>query len=174
MLKIISGGQTGIDRAALELAKSYGLPTGGFAPKFFLTERGPDPTLATFGLVETSSREYPPRTRMNVQCSEATLWIGPGDSRGYVCTKTACEMYKKPFWEGLTGLTLATRLETNFIKVLNVAGPRGSRCPDAERLVREVLGPTFELLRGQMPRQNAKISMGKNITPVDSDTSSDV
>ena len=50
MLKIISGGQTGIDRMGLEVARELGLPTGGTAPKSYWTENGADPSLAAFGL----------------------------------------------------------------------------------------------------------------------------
>ena len=175
MLKIVSGGQTGIDRAALELAKEYGLPTGGFAPKGFRTEDGDDFSLASFGLVETSSIKYPPRTRLNVQTSDATLWIGPvGDYYGYACTKSACAAYNKPFWEMLDGTGLILRLEVSSIKILNVAGPRGSRCRDAHQLVRDVLGPSFELLTGNCPAKVPKTSTGKSVTPVDSDNASQV
>ena len=48
--KIISGGQTGVDQAALRAAKACGIPTGGWAPKGWRTEDGPAPWLADLGL----------------------------------------------------------------------------------------------------------------------------
>ena len=62
LTKIISGGQTGVDAAALRAAKAVGIPTGGTAPKGWLTEDGPAPWLAEYGLVESDSPFYPPRT----------------------------------------------------------------------------------------------------------------
>jgi hypothetical protein len=50
--RVISGGQTGVDQAALRAAKACGIPTGGWCPLGFLTEAGPMPALADFGLAE--------------------------------------------------------------------------------------------------------------------------
>lgn len=52
LTKVISGGQTGVDQAALRAAKAARIPTGGYAPKGWLTEDGPAPWLADFGLIE--------------------------------------------------------------------------------------------------------------------------
>lgn len=71
--KIISGGQTGVDQAALRAAKACGIPTGGWAPKGFRTEAGPAPWLADFGLREHASADYPVRTRAN--CRDAGLTL---------------------------------------------------------------------------------------------------
>src|SRR4051812_7640047 len=100
--RVISGGQTGVDPAAPRAARAAGLATGGVAPRLFLTEDGPNPALAGYGLVECPdprndppppgsgpARErwevstYPPRTRANARGSDATLWIGPAGSRGF-------------------------------------------------------------------------------------------
>ena len=72
-LKIISGGQTGADQAALFAARKCGLATGGWAPKDYLTLSGPAPWLAEYGLVEMSSSNYVARSITNVQNSDATL-----------------------------------------------------------------------------------------------------
>ncbi|KAH3765333.1 Circularly permutated YpsA SLOG family [Pelomyxa schiedti] len=72
-LKVISGGQTGADRAGLEAARQLNLATGGFAPKGWLTEDGPDPGLANFGLTQANASGYPARTKMNVDASDATI-----------------------------------------------------------------------------------------------------
>src|SRR5262249_29141313 len=71
--KIISGGQTGVDQGALCAARKAGFPTGGWAPKGWLTERGPAPWLAELGLLQHASPSYPLRTRANVAASDATL-----------------------------------------------------------------------------------------------------
>lgn len=76
LTKIVSGGQTGVDIAALRAAKAAGFETGGFIPKGFRTENGPQPEYATlYGLVEMDSTEYPPRTRANVDNADFTLLI---------------------------------------------------------------------------------------------------
>src|SRR4051812_15127400 len=96
--KVISGGQTGADRAALECAKALGLETGGHAPRGFRTEKGNDPSLKEFGLAETASDDYPTRTRLNVQNADATVWFGSTGSQGYYCTWREATALKKPFF----------------------------------------------------------------------------
>lgn len=76
VIKVISGGQTGVDQAALRAAKACGLPTGGYAPKGWQTEDGPSPWLADYGLVECGRPGYPARTGDNVATADAVLWIG--------------------------------------------------------------------------------------------------
>ena len=81
VLRIISGGQTGVDQMALEAAHTHGLVTGGMVPKRFITENGSDPTLVRFGLTEhPSSSDYPPRTRYNVKNSDYTVIFIEGKS----------------------------------------------------------------------------------------------
>ena len=140
IVKVISGGQTGIDRIGLEVAKGHGLPTGGWAAKDFMTEAGPDPMLKYFGLVEHSSDRYPPRTRANVRDSDGTVWFGEGDSRGKMCTLRAAEDYGKPFLNNPTAYTLKAWMRTHGILVLNVAGNRGSKLTlETETAARAVL-----------------------------------
>lgn len=70
--KIVSGGQSGIDLAALDAALELGIPTGGWMPKGFMTEGGPKPEYAQkYGMQEMPTTSYPARTRKNV--SEANL-----------------------------------------------------------------------------------------------------
>ena len=82
--KVISGAQTGADRAALIAAKRFGFITGGHMPAGFLALDGTHPGFADlYGMETTASTEYPPRTRQNVQNSDATLrlamnWSSPG------------------------------------------------------------------------------------------------
>lgn len=130
--KVISGGQTGCDQAALRAARACGLATGGFAPKGWLTEDGPAPWLAEFGLVESRSADYPPRTRANVEAADATLllvWgvVGYG-SRGSRLVLRLCGELNKP----ITTIDLHRMAAPDAAKllpdaaVLNVAGNRES------------------------------------------------
>jgi hypothetical protein len=80
---VISGGQTGADLAGWKAARSANIPTGGWMPKGFLAEDGPRPEFAElYGAKEHHSREYPPRTRQNVNESGVVLWFGDSKSRG--------------------------------------------------------------------------------------------
>ncbi len=88
--KIISGGQSGADRAGWRAAKTFGLSSGGWMPTGFLTEDGPHPEIAgQYGAAELPTDSAIDQTEQNVQASDATLWFGatttvgrPGDSRG--------------------------------------------------------------------------------------------
>ncbi|KAL6067625.1 Molybdenum carrier [Balamuthia mandrillaris] len=74
VVKIISGGQTGADRAGLEAGRLLGIATGGTAPSNFLTERGPDQTLKRlFGLTADGDLSYAARTRKNVDDADGTI-----------------------------------------------------------------------------------------------------
>ena len=140
MLKrIISGGQTGADQGALHGATLAGLETGGAAPKGYWTENGGEPTLlGGYGLIETISTGYPPRTRINVMNSDGTLIFGDPASRGSALTTRFCHDLDKPcltvLWRK-SGIELDTYLrvvhwiERNNIKTLNVAGNRESKNP---------------------------------------------
>src|SRR5262245_50786528 len=92
--KIVSGGQTGADRAALDVALELGLPCGGWCPRGRLAEDGP--IASKYPLQETQSRDYPPRTKRNVQDSDGTLILTWGNpDRGTILTaKLAQELGK--------------------------------------------------------------------------------
>ena len=70
-MRLISGGQTGVDRAALDVALALGLPVGGGCPKGRRAEDGRIPD--RYPLVETPERNYPARTRRNIEESDGTL-----------------------------------------------------------------------------------------------------
>ena len=78
--KIISGGQTGADRAALDVAMAHGIPHGGWIPKGRKTEGGPLPT--KYQLQEMPTNSYPERTEKNVVDSDGTLIISHGELTG--------------------------------------------------------------------------------------------
>ena len=74
--KVISGAQTGADRAGLLAAEQLGIATGGFMPKGFLASDGKQPLFAArFGVEEHRSPLYPPRTRDNIRAACATLCL---------------------------------------------------------------------------------------------------
>ncbi len=132
--KIISGGQTGVDRAALDVALEFGLSCGGWCPKGRRAEDGPID--ARYPLRETSSTNYAVRTEKNVRDSDGTLVLtGLGrTSAGTALTIKLAQRHKKPHLvknlfvrKDLEPVKIW--LEVNRIHVLNVAGPRESEVP---------------------------------------------
>src|SRR5689334_4915266 len=95
-IRIISGGQTGADRAALDFAIERGSPYGGWCPKRRLAEDGPIP--AYYQLQQTSTKAYPLRTEWNVRDSDGTVvfTINPALSGGSRRTLLLAEKYNKP------------------------------------------------------------------------------
>src|SRR3989442_2721366 len=79
-VEIVSGGQTGVDRAALDTALALGLPCGGWCPRGRRAEDGPLPT--RYPLRETPSSSYPERTVWNVRDSDGTLILHRGRLSG--------------------------------------------------------------------------------------------
>lgn len=123
-LTILSGGQTGVDQAALRAARAAGLSTAGVAARGWLTEDGAAPWLAEYGLVEAAAPGYPARTRANVQAADALLWIGNPDSPGGRLTLGLSRRRKLPT------LVLTPDVRTTDVEVAswlrNVAGGRPS------------------------------------------------
>src|SRR5210317_2583040 len=78
--KIISGGQTGVDQAALDVAIKLAVAHGGWIPKGRITESGPLP--AKYNLKETRSSSYADRTEKNVQDGDGTLILSRGQLSG--------------------------------------------------------------------------------------------
>jgi len=138
-LKIISGGQTGADRAGLDAAKSLGLETGGYAPRGFKTEKGPDPSLKDFGLTEHVSSNYNDRTMQNILESDATIIFGDVTSTGSKNTLRFAKDTKKPVLVNPTASELKAFLSTNNISTLNIAGNRASVNPNVYNQTKSVL-----------------------------------
>ena len=127
-MKIISGGQTGVDRLALEVGKSLSIDTGGTAPKGYLTENGNDITLKSFGLVEHRSVKYPPRTKCNVLDSDGTVYFATDTtSRGLQLTKRLCDESGRPFILNPSINEFQRWISDNNISTINIAGNRGSK-----------------------------------------------
>src|SRR5690348_7622482 len=131
--RIISGGQTGVDRGALDAAIELGIPHGGWCPRGRRSEDGriPDHYL----LAENDSRAYAARTERNVCDSDGTLIIARGDLvGGSKLTWRFAQLYRKPCLvidvERQPALSEAQYwLVQHPIKTLNVAGPRESQAP---------------------------------------------
>lgn len=134
MLKIVSGGQTGVDRGALDAAQAAGVPTGGWCPRERRAEDGMIP--AKYPLRETKSVEYSERTRLNVRDSDATLilLLEQPPVGGTALTIEAARKAGKPHrivdLRDIHALpATAAWIRENDINVLNVAGPRESEMP---------------------------------------------
>jgi len=131
--KIISGGQTGVDRAALDVACELGIPRGGWCPKGRLAEDGP--LHLNYPLKETRSCDYEQRTEWNVRDSDGTLVIHDGIiSDGTHLTIVFTSNYKKPCLQVDLNNAFSKRdfrlwIKEHRVYVLNVAGPR-----EAEKL----------------------------------------
>lgn len=137
---IISGGQTGADRAALDFAIAHGVPHGGWCP---LGRRAEDGVLdARYQLRETGSRNYRQRTRRNVAESDATLILNLDElADGSLVTLQFAERANKPACvvaldaDDLAAEAARVRewLAAHAVAVLNVAGPRESKRPGIHR-----------------------------------------
>ncbi len=132
-LKIISGGQTGVDRAALDAALESGVSVGGWCPKGRKAEDGP--IAEKYPLQELPESGYKKRTLKNVQDSDATVIIYfESISGGTEKTLLYCLNEKKPYLlidgSGITEDSASKRIkhfiDENQISLLNVAGPRAS------------------------------------------------
>jgi len=148
--RIVSGGQTGADRAALDWAIEHGIPHGGWCPKGRRAEDGP--IAGRYQLQETPSANYVQRTEWNARDSDGTVVFSIGDILMGGSQKTV-ELARKRGRPVLhlskaSGIAVAEAALRRFIgehgiKVLNVAGPRASKEPEVGAFVKEVLDRTW-------------------------------
>lgn len=145
--KIVSGGQTGADRAALDFALVNGIDHGGWCPKGRRAEDGPLDEM--YLLDETPRKDYRQRTEWNVRDSDATLIVYNHElSGGSAYTVEMAQKHRKPFLavkEGGRGMERDVRewLEEHKVKVLNVAGPRSSTEPEIYAMTRGLLEAVY-------------------------------
>lgn len=135
--KIISGGQTGVDRAALDAAIHCGIPHGGWCPKGRLAEL--DTIIPQkYNLTESDSSEVNVRTKLNIRDSDATLILVPTwplpVKDGTILTLDEVKAKKKPFLMVNLSQPIALEeiihwIQEKNIKILNIAGPRESSSP---------------------------------------------
>ncbi len=134
--KIISGGQTGADQAALDVAIKLGIPHGGWIPRGRKTEAGMLDD--KYKLKEMETFDYNKRTERNVIDSDGTLIISHGRlSGGSDYTREMTILHHRP-WLHIdlnksSAFQAAEKIKSwlaeNDIEVLNVAGPRASKDP---------------------------------------------
>lgn len=136
--KIISGGQTGIDRATLDIAMAMGIPHGGWCPKGRIAEDGTIPS--NYQLQETKTSKYAERTELNIKDSDGTLiLIKKAPTGGTKLTIDKALELKKPHLichisSGLQVENIIEWIIANNIHTLNIAGPRESEAPGIYKL----------------------------------------
>lgn len=147
-LKVVSGGQTGTDRAALDAALAVGLPIGGWCPRGRLAEDGA--IAERYPLRETPRRTYRQRTAWNVRDSDGTLVLYWGELQdGTLFTlNLARDTYRRPLLvvnllEAVDTQEVADWVVRAEIKTLNVAGPRESSRLGIYKMARVYLEEVF-------------------------------
>ena len=147
--KIISGGQTGADRAALDVALELGIPIGGCLPKGRKDENGDIlPADRYVNMQESDSDDVNTRTELNVRDADATLIFSHGALfGGSAYTELMAHRYGKPclhvdftqYDADQAVLLVKSWLSETDRRILNVAGPRASDDPEIYAKVRDVL-----------------------------------
>ncbi len=153
--KIVSGGQTGVDRAALDVALAAGFPCGGWAPKGRMAEDGEIPE--RYPLDECSIAGNAERTRLNVRDSDVTLILTRGEpledmGGGTRLTVEWADKLSKPtLVVDLGGPAdpggIADWLQGEGAKVVNVAGPRESTAPGIGAEAAEVMKAVLDIIQ---------------------------
>ncbi len=145
--KIISGGQTGIDRAALDVAHNLKIDRGGWCPKGRLAEDGCIPE--EYPLQEMDSSVYAARTKKNVIDSDGTLILTTGVPTGGTAYTIACaQCHEKPYHvvdlaQDIDTTSARQWLNSHPIAILNIAGPRLSESPQGYTLAYQFLSQLF-------------------------------
>ena len=156
MLKIISGGQTGVDRGALDAALDLGVEFGGWCPAGRLAEDGIIPE--RYPVIELEDGGYAERTAQNVADSDGTLIISNGEPIGGTRETIECCIEKgKPYLiincREMSTLEakgkVLTFLQNRYIRRLNVAGPRASQWPEGHALTYQIMSAILRRISGQ-------------------------
>jgi len=150
-ITIISGGQTGADRAALDFAIAHGLSHGGWCPRLRRAEDGTIPS--HYLLHETPSSHYSQRTEWNIRVSDATVVFSTKTQAtgGTLLTYELAKRLGKPVLHlsrddtevAMAAAQLCAFLERQKVRALNVAGPRTSQEPEVGEFVCAVLTAAF-------------------------------
>jgi hypothetical protein len=153
-LTIVSGGQTGADRAALDFAIEFGIAHGGWCPRGRLAEDGPIDL--QYQLTDTPSRRYDERTKWNIRDSDATVVFSISErlTGGSALTVELARELGKPCLQIARDSDAETMdhagrlvrfLAEHHVRRLNVAGPRASQEPEVAAFVHAVLKAALEL-----------------------------
>lgn len=134
-IKINSGGQSGVDRAALDFAMKFGIACGGWCPKGRKAEDGQIDK--KYPLKEASDASYETRTKLNVQDSDGTLVLYDGKlDDGTLLTAKLAQKLEKPLLKiDLSGekdknsQKVSNWINFNYLEIINIAGPRESNSP---------------------------------------------
>ena len=164
--KIVSGGQTGADRAALDVAIEYDIPYDGWVPKGRKAEDGP--IAERYHLKEMGSAAYEARTEQNVLDSDGTLIVSLGPlAGGSAETKRYAKKYGRPFLHidlnrqnpFSASAAIKVWIEEEGIGTLNVAGPRASESPGIYDATAKLLRVVFHLqmVTDHMPDQSKTV-----------------
>jgi hypothetical protein len=149
--RIISGGQTGADRAGLDFAIENGLETGGYVPRDRMAEDG-QISERYKNLIETKTEDPSVRTELNVLAGDATIIFSHGElAGGSLLTRHLAEQHKKPFIHiDLSAGSRKNNLERvkKFLassgwSIVNIAGPRSSEDPQIYTAVKNFLELLF-------------------------------
>lgn len=173
--KIISGGQTGADRAALDVAIKLGIPHGGWIPKGRITEEGPLPE--RYRMQEMPTESYSDRTEKNVIDSDGTLIICRGQpTGGSDYTREMALKHKKQLLHVDLNQTssfdaaslISSWIKLYQIKTLNVAGPSASKDPNVYVDVFRILEWAFKIFRieDMSPDKKAELDKIKQSAPL--------
>jgi len=148
---IVSGGQTGADRSALDWAIARDIPHGGWCPAGRLAEDGK--IESAYNLKETPKAEYLQRTEWNVRDSDGTVIfsIGADLGGGSLATMKLAAQLGKPCIHLFRSQTLSENaaqlcrfIRKHEVKILNVAGPRASGEPDIGTFIHSIFDELFE------------------------------
>lgn len=175
--KIISGGQTGADQAALDVAIKLGIEHGGWIPKGRITENGP--LNDKYQLQEMATASYNKRTEQNVIDSDGTLIFSHGVlTGGSEYTREMAVYHNRPWLHVDLNMTIAFQAAQNIkswikkydIKVLNVAGPRASKNTKIYQAVVDILETVLylDLVESTMPNPNDFSIQGRGVLSDDS------
>ncbi len=153
LARIVSGGQTGVDRAALDVAIARDLPHGGWCPRGRRAEDGRVPE--RYALREHESPDYASRTERNVVDADGTLVLTRGRPRdGTALTVRLAERHGRPFLivdldDPPPPATVVAWIAAHGIHTLNVAGPRESTQPGIHQQAMAYLDRVASLAQGE-------------------------
>lgn len=158
MFTIISGGQTGVDRGALNAALALGAPCGGWCPEDRCAEDGE--IAAHYPVVPLPGAGYRKRTRQNVADSDATVIVYHGEivsGSGTALTLKTCLSARKPYLlldaallsPETAAAAIAAFVRRHAIRRLNFGGPRASVVPTIEGFTEQAVAAALRLLAAE-------------------------